>query len=195
MAQFQAFQKGIEVNGVTILSIVKGMGAFTKAAYDILKDAGLEEVKEEQNEWYSQEMWLSAFKNISEKTGEKTLYSIGLKIPESAEFPPDIDSVEKALASIDIAYHMNHRNAKGEILFDPNTGKMLEGIGHYKFSKTDDNSGVMVCENPYPDQFDKGIIYAIAKKFAKTMVKVDIDESKPTRSVGSDSTTYIIKWR
>ena len=195
MAQFKAFQPGIEVNGATILAVVKGMGAFTKTAYDLLDQVGLKDVKDDMNAWYSQTLWLEAFQLIAEKTGAKTLYAIGLKIPESAEFPPDIDTVPKALSSIDVAYHMNHRSSGGEVLFNPATGKMLEGIGHYVFNTIDDNSGIMVCENPYPDEFDRGIVYAVAKKFAGTFAKVDIDSSKPTRSGGADSTEMLVKWR
>jgi len=195
MAQFKAFLPGIEVNGATILSIVKGMGAFTKTAYDVLEEVGLDNIRDDANEWYSQELWLDAFKIIAEKTGDKTLYSIGLKIPESAEFPPDIDTVEKALASIDIAYHMNHRKAGGEVLFNPETGKMLEGIGHYTFTPGEGKSGIMVCENPYPDEFDRGILYSITKKFADAFAKVDVDADKPTRGKGADSTVMHVQWR
>ncbi|PKL40814.1 MAG: hypothetical protein CVV44_04185 [Spirochaetae bacterium HGW-Spirochaetae-1] len=197
MAVFKVFQPGINVNGASIMSVIKGMGAFAKSAQDILKDAGLSVVKDDPDSWYPQQSWLDAFKVLSEKTGQKTLYAIGLKIPESAQFPPQIDSVEKALDSIDIAYHMNHKNAAGQVMFDPQTGKLIEGIGHYRFQPgSEPGKGIMICENPYPDEFDRGIIFAMAKRFAPGgFVKVDYDESKPTRTKGSNSTVFIVTWK
>ncbi len=195
MALFQPFSPGIEVNGATILSIIKGMGVFTKSAYDILEEAGLKNIKDDVNKWYSQELWLNAFKIIAEKTDDRTLYAIGLKIPESAEFPPDIDTVPKALASIDIAYHMNHRKTGGDTLCNPLTQKLSEGIGHYAFTPGEGKVGTMVCENPYPDEFDRGIVHSITEKFADAFAKVDIVTSKPTRTKGAGSTVMQVRWR
>jgi hypothetical protein len=48
---------------------------------------------------------------------------IGKSIPENAQFPPEINSIEAGLQAIDVAYHMNHR-IDGKPLFDPKTGKM-----------------------------------------------------------------------
>ena len=50
-----------------------------------------------------------------------------------------------------MAYHMNHRNGI---------------IGDYKFEKTSDTSAKIICTNPYPDEFDKGIITTMARRFA-----------------------------
>lgn len=84
-------------------------------------------------------------------------------------FPPEINTIEKGLAAIDIAYHMNHRGGE---------------IGHYKFQSTGNNSGKMVCDNPYPCEFDRGIIEAMAQKFKpkdSIMAFVEHDESQPCR--------------
>ena len=117
MGSYVVFEEGMEVNGGTIMAVVDGLGTFTLIAQKILAENKLSDIKADFEHWYSQQDWLNAFKTISEKVGINTLYEIGRKIPENAEFPPEIDNIEKALASIDVAYHMNHRNAKGEILF------------------------------------------------------------------------------
>jgi hypothetical protein len=195
MAQFIAFDDSIEVNGQTILSVVRGMGVFEKLALKILKEHGID--NPQPGRWYSQQAWLDAFKEIATKIGPNTLFEIGKKIPESADWPPEIRTIEEALASIDVAYHLNHRK-DGEVLFNPTTGEMREGIGHYKFEKTGEREGIMVCENPYPCDFDRGIIYAVARKFKPEggpfHVIVSHDETKPCRNKGGDSCTYIIKW-
>ncbi len=106
---------------------------------------------------------------------------IGHKIPETAIWPPEVNTIEQALASIDVAYHMNHRNGD---------------IGHYTFIKTGERSGKMTCGNPYPCDFDFGIIEGTGKKFApdKTFLRVQHDNSQPCRKADADSCTYLITW-
>ncbi len=194
MAQFKSFNPDVEVNGETVLSVVDGMGAFKEKAAKYLADNGISNPAPGQ--WYAQQSWLNAFKAIAESTGEFTLLNIGKKIPENAKFPPEINDIEKALAAIDVAYHMNHR-LKGEVMFNPATGVLKEGIGHYGFEKTGPKSIKMVCNNPYPCDFDRGIIDSMAQKFkpqGTSFVKVKHDDSQPCRKKGDDSCTYLISW-
>ena len=189
MAQFVAFEKEIEVNGQTILSIKKGLGQFAKTADEIFEAHGLGSIEPEG--WYSQQKWLDCFKQIAAKMGEKTLFQIGTKIPESAIFPPEIKDAHGALSAIDIAYHMNHR-LKGKVLFDPTIGKISEGIGHYNYKKVDDKSGQISCPNPYPCAFDKGIIQAMARRFAPNAI-VEHDNGD-CRNKSNETCNYTIKW-
>lgn len=180
MAQFRAFAQGVEVNGETVLAIVDGMGYFKKRAYEILATNGI--VDPRPGQWYSQQSWLNSFRRISDEIGARTLNNIGMKIPENANFPPDIQTIEQALESIDVAYHMNHR--KGE-------------IGRYGYRKTGPRSATMVCENPYPCDFDRGIIEAMAYRFkpaGSMRVTVEHDDTCPCRKLGADSCTYHVKW-
>jgi hypothetical protein len=179
MKTFVASSPKVEVNGETIYSVIDGMGVFKTTAIKILSENGIVDPKPGQ--WYSQQSWLNAFKNIAEKVGESTLYSIGQKVPENAKFPPEINDIHKALSAIDIAYHMNHQNGE---------------IGEYKYEKTGERSAKITCTNPYPDEFDKGIIVTMGKKFAPSgvAVSVKIDDTKPTRAKGSDTTTYLVSW-
>ena len=191
--EYKAFEDGIEVNGTTIMSIVDGMGVFRSPAERILKAVGLGDIVADDLHWYSQQSWLDAFNQIAEKIGEETLRSIGRKVPENAVFPPHIDNAEAALAAIDVAYHMNHRNSKGEILFNPTrTPPMLEGIGHYQYEARGNGEAKLLCENPYPCAFDQGIISAMAKRFA---VVVDIEHlGGECRSRGAAACAYRVKW-
>jgi hypothetical protein len=156
------------VNGHTVLSVVKGMGAFTQMASDILTRHGIK--APEPAGWYSQQAWLDAFQDISKSVGSRTVNLIGQSIPVSAKLPPGIDSVEKALPAIDVAYHMNHRGGE---------------IGQYKFTKTGEKKGEMECRNPYPCDFDLGIIESMAWRFTVSgSPKVIHDASKPCRAKG-----------
>jgi len=180
MAQFKALAKGVEVNGETVLSVVNGTGVYRKKAIEILSKNGI--MDPQPGQWYSQQAWLDSFKEISETIGAKTLFAIGKAIPENAKFPPEINTIEKALSAIDVAYHMNHKGGE---------------IGHYKFEPVSKNSGKMVCNNPYPCEFDMGIIDAMSQKFKpedSIMVFVEQDNSKPCRKAGADTCTYTITW-
>lgn len=179
MKVFVASSPKVEVNGETVYAIVDGMGVFKTKALRILEDNGITDPQ--PGHWYSQQAWLNAFKTISEQAGDTVLSAIGQKIPENAKFPPDIDDIHKALLIIDVAYQMNHRNGE---------------IGHYNYEKTGDRSAKLVCTNPYPDEFDKGIIIAMAKKFRPSEFNliVEIDKTQPVRMKGGDSTTFNVRW-
>jgi hypothetical protein len=178
MAHYKAFSPKVEVNGETVLSVVEGMGAFKQTALKILAENGI--IDPAPGQWYPQQLWLDAFKQIAERVGKSTLMQIGMKIPENAKFPPNIDSVDKALSLLDYAYHMNHRGGE---------------IGTYKFVKVDNTTSKMVCHNPYPCNFDKGLITSMSQKFksGSQFVSVMHSEDDPCRSKGDNSCTFIIK--
>jgi hypothetical protein len=180
MKAYVASSPDVEVNGETIYSVIDGMGAFKAQSLKILDENGLHDLQ--QGHWYNQQAWLNSFKQISEKIGQVTLFNIGLKIPENAIFPPEINDIHKGLSSIDIAYHINHRGGE---------------IGHYKYEKTGEKSCLIICDNPYPDEFDKGIITAMCRKFIHNIfsISVVIDSHKTNRTQGGESTTYIVTWK
>lgn len=192
MAQFVAFEQGVEVNGQTILSVVKGAGVFEQTARKFLGNHGLGDVQDSGDAWYPQQAWLDSFKEIQSTVGTKTVFLIGKKIPESAIFPPQIQTIEDALASIDVAYHLNHRKG-GKVLFNPETGQMGEGSGHYGYRLAEPKHAVLVCENPYPCHFDRGIITTMALRFDLDAT-IEHDDGAPCREKGADSCTYHVRW-
>src|SRR5262249_36037493 len=78
--------------------------------------------------WFPLQTWLTAHHQIVADVGASTSYSIGKKVAETADVPPEVNSVAQVLSSIDIVYHLFHRK-DGVVMFDPATGKMTEGIG------------------------------------------------------------------
>jgi hypothetical protein len=179
MAQYQAYSPQVMVNGQTVLSVIAGMGAFKETAARILERHAI--TNPQPNAWYPQQAWLDAFREIAASIGAKTLNQIGRSIPRNARFPPGIDSIEKALGSLDAAYHLNHRGGE---------------IGHYTFSKAGPAKGTVVCQNPYPCEFDRGIIEAMAAQFKRpgSVVRVEHDPAKPCRMKQGDSCTYVVSW-
>lgn len=190
MAEYKAFTSGVEVNGQTIYSVIDAMKGFDDIAHELLDKNGIKNFS--RDDWYPQEAWLNAFKDIAENVGEKTLFNIGKAILTNAMLPPGIDTIDKGLSLIDVAYHMNHR-LDGKIMFDPSNGVMLEGIGHYLYEKTGEKSAKMIGQNPYPCEFDRGIVMSMARRF-QPLAEVVLDKSVKNRKDGNETSTYLVTW-
>lgn len=183
MASYEAFDRDVEINGETVLTIVeKGMGKFSEAyreqALHALADEGITDPAPE--EWYPQQAWLNAFESIAEELQPHVLDRLGEQIPEVAEWPNEFDTVPEGLRSIDEAYQRNHRGGE---------------IGWYQFERTDEQSGTVTCHNPYPCPFDRGLIRGVAGQYASMDSFVFIEETGPTcRRTGDDRCTYTVYW-
>jgi hypothetical protein len=193
MAQFIAKNPNIEVHVSAVQSVVHSMEQGKESRIAILKNNNIDLAK---SEWFLQQDWLDAFRTIADQLGNMNLFMIGKAIIENAQFPP-IKNLEEGLRSIDVAYHMNHR-LHGEVMFDPKTGKMASGIGHYSLKQYDEKErkALMVCNNPYPSEFDRGIITQVVRKFkpAGAREEVTLDLTTESRTTGGESCTYHIKW-
>ena len=196
--QFKPFEPGIEVNGQTVYTIVDGFRLFRRLASAVLDQEGIGRMRSDGDlildraGWYPQRAWLRAFARIADEAGSGALFAIGRQIPENAQFPPSVVDIHTAIQSIDVAYHLNHRK-RGEIMFDPNTGVKLDGIGSYGYRRVGDSQIVCECNNPYPCDFDRGIVTTMARRFEPHAV-VEHDNSRPCRKHGGESCTYVIKW-
>lgn len=191
LVMFKPFEEGCDVLGGAINSMLSSLSAIPLIVDKYFVDIGYppaSEIKDDQ--WYSMEKWLLIFKLISDKTGPHTLLNIGKKIPYTAQFPKNNGTLADGLKSIDIAYHMNHRNAQGQVLYS--NGVILEGIGHYLLRDVSNEEAIMVCENPYPCDFDKGIILAMAQKFEPRAIVQH--ESVECRKNDSNYCIYKVTW-
>jgi len=183
MAQFIPFDDKVEVLGTVVLNIIKSIDKiFELQMLDILKMYNITKVN--KDDWYPLKNLLQSLKFINDEIGPNTLLAIGKGIPKHAVFPPDLHTLEDALNSIDVAYHMNHRGGE---------------IGYYKLLEFDENgrNALMECYNPYPHHFDRGLIMCISRKFVSdglSIVEVIADTSRPTRLDGADRDFFIIKW-
>jgi hypothetical protein len=177
MAIYKAFSPNAEIIGEGILGYISGMGAFESTAREFLKEHGIDDPV--PGKWYSHQAFLDTLEAIEIKVVPATLWQIGQKIADIAPFPPDVDTVEKALVSVGQSYEMNHRG---------------DDAGDVQFIGTGDRTAKMVCRTPYPSELEMGIVEGFAAKFGGRMVKVVLDESQPTREQGADSCTYLVSW-
>ena len=141
-----------------------------------LADYGLEDIDPE--EWYPLEIPLAMLYNMRDQYGDVRMRNMGQNIPEHVEFPPNLSEVDNALRGINEAYHQNHRGSE---------------IGFYEFQQEDSKEGIMTCENPYPCEFDKGLIKGVAKKFANNPVTVE-EIGDQCRADGDQHCEYRVEW-
>jgi hypothetical protein len=196
--QFQPFEPDIEVNGQTVYAVVDGFRLFRRLASEILQQEGIGRVKADgdlildRHGWYPQAAWLRAFSRIADEAGSGALFAIGRQIPENARFPPGVVDILSAIQAIDVGYHLNHRK-RGQVMFDPETNTKLAGIGSYGCRVEQPRRIVSECSNPYPCDFDRGILSSMARTF-EPQAQVVHDDAKPCRKRDADSCTYVITW-
>lgn len=179
MAQFKAFDPETEVRGDVVLSTINVMGAFQRVAVGILEDHGIRDLK--PHHWYSQQAWLSSFESIAREVGPNTLYQIGRQITEQAFYPPGLDRLEAVLSSLDVEYQKCHRRGDA---------------GCYRFTVSGSRSGLLVAQNAYPCDFDRGLIESLAHRFEpqESFAEVRHDALSPCKKTGADSCTYNVRW-
>lgn len=198
MAQYQSFEEDILVGGNNTSLI--GLGLSSQSSISTTQREAIiqkHQLDMRTGAWNKLQSVLDAFKDISELIGDNNLITIGKMTVENATFPP-MEGLEMALKSIDVGYHMNHQK-DGEAMFNPETGEMTEGIGHYKLESYDysGKSAVMVCHTPYPSKFEEGLILHMARKFKPTgsiRQRVVLDPNKETRLLGGETCTFNITW-
>lgn len=177
MQTFQSSDPHAEVLGASIYTIIDAAGTFKRRAEQLLERNGITHLKLEQ--WYPLQPILNVLKDLYESVGPQTIRQIGRKVLDNAVFPSDINSLEQALASLNVAYHLNHHG----------------NVGDYKFEKISERSAKMICNQPYPCEMDHGIIISLCNRFRPanvTSVNIKHDASQPCRKRGDEVCIYLI---
>ncbi|HEX8440551.1 hypothetical protein [Archangium sp.] len=170
----------VEVYGRSVQALVDAMEFLTLKAQRILASHGIKSLEPEK--WYPMRGVLDSFDDILKQVGPHTTRAIGLAIPRNAVFPAGIDSFESALLALDQAYRLNHRGS-GD-------------IGSYRYQPTGERTGLMVCDNPYPCEFDQGIILALYERFKPrgSFVLHLAHDTSECRARGAITCGYQLKW-
>jgi hypothetical protein len=178
MPEYKAFDEQVEVKGAAILATLQGIDS--ELVTPVAQKFGLVDVQAGQ--WYPQQAWLDTLKALDETQlgGTLNLVAVGMKIPDTADWPAEINSFEAALFSIDEAYHMNHRHGE---------------IGHYQAERINDQQIDVICNNPYPCYFDYGIVYAVAHRFTPKGGYTVTHDERACRKRGDSACVYHVKWR
>ena len=179
MAQFEAFEPDVEVVGDAVLAFVNAMGAFRGIALGILRDNGIADP--EPHLWYPQQHWLDAFGTIAREVGPNTLYQIGRQLPIQARYPPGAESIDDVFEQLDSAYKQSHRGGE---------------VGFYRFEPLGLRSARVICFNPYPCDFDRGLITSLAERFQPKDSLLDVRHERPgpCRAEGAEHCAFVMNW-
>jgi hypothetical protein len=198
MASHKSYE-GIEINGAMLEAHVNAFRLFPSLALALLVKNGIGSVQADgeivvdYRRWYPMGRWLTAFDSLVQTVGQNVVFDIGLAVPKHAALPPDVKDIHASIRAVDVGYHMNHR-LNGRVMFDPSTGKMLEGIGHYGYqAQPGERRIVSACENPYPCIFDQGILTAFARKYEPGALVAHAEPAR-CRTHGAASCSYAITW-
>lgn len=134
------------------------------------------------NQWYPQQLSVDFFKSLAEgKNLMFDLIALGINVIDTTPFPPEVDSIHKAVYGISAVYQQVLRNCF------PDEGYHIEEISERHLRVTDNT--------PWPHDLIYGYFYAIARRF-----KPNGSDSKVTRTYlnpndpDSDGAVYDIEW-
>jgi hypothetical protein len=191
--------EGIEDTGIGLKVMLDGFGVFRQLASDFFIQEGLGKagpdgiVDIDPKKWYPLAPMVRALRSAAAQVGDQVAYEVGTQIPKNAVFPPQINSIESALASLDIAMHMNHRK-NGKLMFDPATGEMTEGIGHLLYKKIEGKNEIHILgDTPFRCAMDHGLITAMARRFQPKAKCAHAPEPK-CKDKGGTQCLYIVTW-
>jgi hypothetical protein len=187
----------VTVNPDSLHVAVDGFGNFTLLAGGYLQAEGLATVDPDgkihipPDVWPPLSRWLSALEQIRQSIGDRMMRQIGEAVPKRAAFPPTISDVKGAFLSANAAYHMNHR-LRGEAMFNPATGEVLQGIGNYSCTIVGPGHIRVEGDSPYPCGFDFGICSGLATRFGREATVAH--EPGECREKGGSRCAYSVRW-
>lgn len=182
MQQFKALSPQAEISGRSLLGILGGLvesGPSQDEAVALLAKAGV--LEPEPEGWYSQQAILTVLSEVAKRWGAEPLRSAGRAVPVTARFPPEIESLERALLTLDIAYQVNHRGGR---------------IGHYACKPVGPMKMELFCDNPYCCELDQGILERLVERHGTPGTRPSITHAPGTdcRKDGARACIFLIVW-
>ena len=127
--------------------------------------------------WYDFKVAQAIYRDIGKELGPASLQMVGRKIIDSAVFPPQIQNATDALASIDVAYHMNIRG---------------DGLGKIEFESLGPNTAQLTFSTPFPCNLDQGIAFGCCTKYGAVPTVSHVEGS--CRDEGDAACQYKVRW-
>ncbi len=163
-----------EVNSEFIAAIIESFGNYDVLGIEILEDHNIN-IELLENEWISIQQWVDAFREISSRLGPSEIRKIGKKMAEHFS-QKNQEPMINALELLQETYDKFHQ------------GK----VGKYDVVELGINLAHLTSNSPYPCNFDRGMILAIAKKVSKGARIKHLTTS--CRDLGHKQCVYSIKW-
>lgn len=171
----------VEVKGEALQAIVQAMGLIQKRALKILTEHGLAPIEAEA--WYPMSRLVDATRKIQTEIGPNTMRAVGRKLSENVlHYPSHVHTLDDALRFVNVSYQMFHRGAGL--------------IGSYHYEPVGERKGRMVCDDPYPCDFDKGMLEALGERYRpKDSLWVRVEHlEQGCREKGAHACIYDIAW-
>ena len=141
--------------------------------------------------WYPLDAFLRAFARADQRIGDALVRQIGVEVMTRLAWPPGMKDIPTLARFLDMGYHAHHRR-NGLVMGDPATGRIMEGIGHYRGRLRSDGAAEFEIDVPYPCAFDKGILFGALRRM-QIVGAIIHDETHPCRKRGSPSCIYVVK--
>lgn len=183
MSQFIASDPDALVKSSMILELRNFVSVpFQPVLNGILRDNGVDQ--DDPQPWYKMQVILDICSEIQNRVGPNTMFAIGKKAGDLRNLPGDPQNLKDALRALDKAYLGVHQG---------------NFIGHYRLRTLDMDlrKGEFEVDTPYPDEFDRGLIMSIVRRYKPhKAVNIDVQRKKGWlhRVDGGDSTKFIITW-
>lgn len=172
----------IEARGTTLLALLEALKAlgWAQEAALLFVESRLREPLH-RDRWYPLDTSLRCLRDARDCLGDQVLRTMGRLIPATAVFPPEVRTLERALRTLDIAYHLNHRGGD---------------IGNYFHQSIGANCSLLHCNNPYGCAFDLGILEGLSRRFLPPGTPLDIShhQARTCREFGAEACVYLISW-
>lgn len=141
--------KNLKVDGSIVNNIIQGSLLYDSSLAKTLNEFELHKMN--PNKWYPIHRIEEIFSYFEEHYNDELFSYIGQWVPVNCQFPDNIDTFEKSLLNLNVAYHLNHSHASA---------------GYYEVFKDGPNEYTVICNTPfYPYAFNYGIIKGLALKY------------------------------
>lgn len=182
MPEFIAFSPTAEIWGGSLLSMVEGMaaaGADREELLGLLAQRGI--LDPHRDGWFAQQGLLDALREAGSRFGDGVLRAAGRAIPRLSRFPPEVETLERALMTLDLAYQVNHRGGR---------------IGHYACRPLGHRRMELFCDNPYGCELDLGILETLMADhgIAASEARLRHAPGTPCRKAGGRACIYHVAW-
>lgn len=136
---------------------------------------------------------IAALNELFQLVGPQKAFEMGTHVVNHATTPSGATDIVTAMQLFDAGYHLNHIK-DGAPMYDPETGTMLEGIGHYKYVSHSKHRLVMEVDTPYNCDLDRGIMQTWARLFERTALLIHLDPAI-CRKNRSPRCRYEVSWK
>ena len=180
----------IEVRAKSAKNVADSSGFFKPLFESFAKSMNILSV--DPDGWMSRDVAFKSFSFFSKLLGPNALYRMGKSVGKNILTIKLIDTFDQAVLNLDKVYHLNHRQ-DGKVMYDIETGEIIDTIGHYNTFKITDNEFRVEVSSPYPCEFDRGLIEEYVRKYIGNKdVHVRHKPGSPCKKNGMDICSYTI---